>query len=160
MTLRALLAVAVILTPSLALATRPLVAKAIEAEIQAKGAKAAVADLHGGPTSQWDQVLARVRQGGGDWLQVATELLPGTDAADTEGLHAALSSALQNNPAAVLALLGPEAGIADVCFDRQIEPTGAQHQAFIARARAALLTVKSAELRPKRDACLAQLGSS
>jgi len=160
MTLRALLAVTTMLVPTLASAATPLVTKAIEAEIQAKGAKAAVAELHAGPAPQWDQVLARVTQGGADWLQLATELLGGTDAADTEGLHGALSSALQNNPAAVLAMLGPEVGIADVCFDRQIEPTDARHQAFIARTRAALLTVKSAELRPKRDACLAKLGSS
>ena len=67
--------------------------------------------------------------------------------------------ALQNNPKAVLAMLGPDVAIADVCFDRQIEPTPTQHQAYITRARAALLSVKSPELRPKRDACLAKMGS-
>ncbi len=160
MRLLTILAVGVALAaPVLGAAATPPGAKAIQAEIQAKGAKAVVADLRAGPSPQWDQVLNKISLGGADWLALASDLLSATDAGATEGVFGALSDALSNNPRAVLAMLGPDAGIADVCLDRQIEPTPAKHQAFITRTRAALLTVKAAELRPKRDACLAKMGN-
>ena len=150
---------AALMAPMPGVAAPSLGAKAIQAEIQAKGPKTVVAGLRAGPAPQWDQVLDKIGLGGADWLALAADLLSGTDAATTEGVFGALSDALSNNPRAVLAMLGPDAGIADVCFDRQIEPTPARHQAFIAKTRAALLTVKAPELRPKRDACLAKMGS-
>ena len=159
MKLSTLLAMAAILGPALSVAATPTAVKALRADIQVRGAKTVVAELRAGAAPQWDQVLGKIAQGGPDWLGAAGDLLGGTDAAAAEGVYGALSNALAANPAAVLIMLGPEAGIADVCFDRQIEPTPAQHQAFITRTRAALLTVKSPELRPKRDACLAKMGN-
>ena len=153
------LAAASLAVPGLGVAATPPGAKALQAEIQAKGAKAVVAELRAGPSPQWEPVLNKIGLGGADWLALASDLLAGTDAATAEGVFSALSDALSNNPRSILAMLGPDAGIADVCLDRQIEPTPAQHKAFIARTRAALLTVKAEGLRPKRDACLAKMGS-
>jgi hypothetical protein len=153
------LAAPIVAAPSLGVAATPPGAKTLQAEIQAKGAKAVVAELRAGPSPQWEPVLNKISLGGADWLALAGDLLSGTDAATTQGVFGALSEALSNNPRAILAMLGPDAGVADVCIDRQIEPTPARRQAFIARTRAALLTVKAEGLRPKRDACLAKMGS-
>jgi len=79
-------------------------AKAIIVDISARGAKATAAALYQ-DKDRWDEVIASIGHGRPEWLQVAVELHPETDAGASAMLDEAMFLALKPAPIAVLRLM-------------------------------------------------------
>lgn len=104
--------------------------------------------------------LALARSGDAGALGNLAERRLLTDASVTEDVDEAISMALPRNPRAVLVLLEEDRSLPPVhwfCIDRRVEPSPAEHRAFVNSAHAAVAGVTDVRLRAVRDACLASL---
>ena len=130
----------------------------VQRQIQTAGADATVNSLD--RSGRMDQILTRIGRGDGRWIALAPTLAPGTDGADAEGLSIELARALPVNPAAVLRVIEPGAGvlgIEQVCGTPFIEPPPGYDRAYLKRALKAVARISRPDLLVKRQACLAEL---
>ena len=101
----------------------------------------------------WDLVLKGVSSGRADWLRVAKELRPFTDAHSSETLEMAIEDALLPAPKLALELFGVEA-----CGDSSLameEPSSLAHVLReVAKRKKAVATVQSQSLASTKKECL------
>ncbi|SDR14311.1 hypothetical protein SAMN05216569_3314 [Pseudoxanthomonas sp. CF125] len=143
-------------SPVPALQTAPVepeLAKQINSEIDAKGAKAVIAALDrdelrfgkvGDATATADPV----------WLTIALRLREGSDAGTGETLSYALARALPNAPERVLALVGHGYTVGNLCTSPFIEPAPGVAEAYEAKAVAALQSVTDPALKTTVEECI------
>ena len=132
-------------------------AAAVRADINAIGAKAVVAKLWGG--SGWDQLMANVRTGQSDWLKVAVEIYPGTDAGASETLALAVGEALVMHPREVLRIVAPAMGTEEICTGPDIDwyPVKDKYVAALDQRIAAVSALQDESLSGVRASCLKSL---
>jgi hypothetical protein len=134
----------------------------VDWSIRILGAGPTVGILYGEGKSGWGYVTDRIGEGDPEWLRVAANLAPGTDAEPAEELGDSLGLALPMNPRGVLAAIdaknGP-AGVDTVCS----VPLGGNNlvsplpRDYPQRSIAAVLSVQDPTLKTVRDRCLAVL---
>ena len=118
------LAIVAAMLSVVAASTGPVTSVAsIQRDIKANGAGAVIKALTSGKGDRWQEVIRRIETGDQAWLNVAMNLLEGTDAGNTGAVYYALSIALTRNAAGVLRVLGPKAPTAKICTVPYIEPT-------------------------------------
>ncbi len=132
---------------------------ALSRDIDARGARAVIADLaHQG---RWDGVVHHIDGGSDAWLAVAAKLAPGSDAGSAEDLGISLATALPRNPAGVLRIVSLQENtplaLAHVCSVPFIEQPASETAAYQARAVAAVSHVADPSLAGRRASCLAAL---
>jgi hypothetical protein len=133
-----------------------LTATAVLSDIHTRGATAVVNDIWNKPA--WSQILTNIETGQRQWLKVAVELHPGTDAGSSEMLTSAAGVALLHNPHDVLLRLGPELSIEGICTapdvdDPRFDTKQKAIQSLEARI-AAVTQVTSADVAAARRSCL------
>jgi hypothetical protein len=136
---------------------RSITAAGVEHNIKANGASSVVKQLKSGRGEQWQAVVRNVETGSTAWLHVARQLLPATDAGNTESLYFALSLALTRNPEAVLPMVGPELPAGKICTVPYIEPSPKTEREHRAKVRAALTKVTKPDLAAQKETCLKEL---
>lgn len=130
---------------------------ALALEVESRGASEVVVRLNSGGGRDWARVTRQIETGSAAWLHVADKLLDATDASRTGDLYFALSVALTHNAAGVLSMVGPKLPVEKVCSVPYIEPSPAVIRAYQSKARLALARVTSAELEPRKKACLSSV---
>lgn len=145
---------------STACASESLTAGQVAAEIKAQGAKATIAKL--AADDQWDTLSEHIVDGEPDWIALAPQLAPGSDAGSAEDLGIALAFALPKRPVEVLHAIDPGNGIVlgvdRVCGMPFIEDTVQDLQGYKRKAIAAVRAVTDSDLQNVRQACIAALG--
>lgn len=140
------------------LASSPLNASSILADVRARGTHAAVAALWS-DDGRWNRVMTNIGSGRPEWLNVAVALRPGTDAGAAEMLDEAIFFALKTAPVAVLKLL--KDGRFDTKFvcssNVGIDYTPAESRRFIRERIRVLSSLSDAEVLATRNQCLAGL---
>lgn len=104
-------------------------------------------------------VMNGIATGDSLWLEVASELKPGSATAEAS-LSIALASALPRSPARVLALLGDKYPVEEVCGIPFLHPDSALVATYHDNAVAALGRVRDTSLARNRDACRAALDTA
>lgn len=99
----------------------PPQATEILAEIKSTGAKATFRRLWS-DEPQFDAVLAEIAKGSPEWLAIAQQIRPFTDAAASEGLDYSVARALPVAPERVLRLVGHGCSIERICTSPFNEP--------------------------------------
>lgn len=117
----------------------------VKALVREMGAQTAVRDLLK-DEKVWDRILERIEAGEAAWIEVAPELLRGSDAGATAALRIALSNALKAAPTAVLAAAQGALKLDQICRPQMIEPTRAELRAFVRKTAAALAKVRDPKL--------------
>ena len=132
--------------------------------IKARGASEALWSLFA-DDKRWDQLLDDIATGTSEWLAVAAELHPVSDAHASESLAIALQEALPRNPAGVLDLVAARSFSApEACGNYgfgQIEderPASVILQ-LVDRRIDAVARLANGSLTSARDACLKELRS-
>ncbi|GLR07642.1 hypothetical protein COO59_09505 [Mixta theicola] len=74
-------------------------------EIKSQGARAVISELYANEEEGWQYVTTQISKGENSWLDVASQLAPGTDAASAETLSSAVALAIPHNPAGVINIL-------------------------------------------------------
>jgi hypothetical protein len=130
-------------------------------DVQAHGARAAVAALWAN-TERWNQAMAEIARGSGEWLQVAAALHPGTDAGASEELEEAIFLAIKQNPQEVLGLLKARSfAVSAVCNGNVADDyTAAQSKRFLMQRIQTLKARSDPATSGVRDQCLAGLRSA
>jgi hypothetical protein len=123
--------------------------------VRAKGPAAALKDYTAGSAQKWHFILKQIETGDSIWLTVASELRIASDASYSQDLDFSVATALTRNPSAVLRLKNFE--LERVCDVPYLEPSVKVVHDFQAKASAALLTVKDADLQERRKKCQAVL---
>jgi hypothetical protein len=143
-------------------------AAALNAEIDAKGAKEVVNRLNGshpGANGQndWSRVADQMWIGRVAYIKLAPKLAPGTDAGTSEDLGISLAHALPLAPITVLGATdsedGPTLGVSPVCGVPFIGDTVKDIPGYIRHARLAVGKVTTPELQAVKAACLTQLAA-
>jgi hypothetical protein len=132
-------------------------AKTVSAEIDSQGPAIVLKKFTSGSGRQWKTVLHGIESGSPAWLEVAAKLLTASDAGHTTDLYFSLAMALTRNAAGVLAMVGPNLPIKQVCSVPYIEPDAETIAKHRKKARAALEKVNSTDLASQKAACLAAL---
>lgn len=132
----------------------PLEAKGLQSYIDEKGAGNVVKQLTQGDESQWRRVIRKIDSGSPEWLEVAKKLLGATDAGATEDLYASLAIALTHNPNGVLALVGTNLPLDQVCTVPFVEASDKKVKEHQLKVRNALRGVTSPALAAKKRDCL------
>src|ERR1700730_14215989 len=161
----AIAALAIHITAASAAAPIPS-AVALNAEIDAKGAKDVIKRLNGahrGANGQndWSRVTNQMWIGRAAYIKLAPKLAPGTDASTSEDLGISLAHALPLAPITVLRATdpkdGPTLGVSRVCGVPFIEDTVKDIPGYIHAAQLAGGRVTTLELQAAKAACLTQL---
>jgi hypothetical protein len=97
-------------------------------------------------------VTSGIASGDSLWLEVASQLIPASAAAEAT-LSIALASALPRSPDKVLALLGKKYPAEEVCGMPFLKADSAEVTNYHDQAIAALGRIRSLSLAPARDAC-------
>ncbi len=148
------------LQPAMAQAPyQPLKLEDIRRDIQKHGPKKVVDQLAKGDGKAWLEVEQHIANGDANWIELALELRPGTDAGTGEGLVIALATALPKNPEAVLDLEGGTMSLKNVCSLPFIEPEEAFVKSYSAAALQALDSVKTPSLQVEAEVCRLRLTS-
>jgi hypothetical protein len=132
---------------------------AIQQQIAQDGAARVLSRIYANKAI-WVEVLRDIASGEEDWLDVANRLYPASDAGSREQLAQALGEALEHQPDKVLRVSVPIFGFA-VCAGPDVDD--ARYDSFdlsmaaIHNREVALLRVDGADLRKRRDSCLAEL---
>lgn len=136
-----------------------LTSESIGQEVRTLGAKATVEKLNSGPRPRrWDLVLDRIESGAVEWLGVAKDLSPGTDAGTSTGLRVTLARALPKNPGGVLALIdGKVITVEYLCTAPFIEPEAAFLRRYLRDTKSALETLKDSTVDAYRRDCLQEI---
>lgn len=144
---------------SAACASESLTARQVAARIKAQGAKATIAKL--AADDQWDTLAEHIVDGDPDWIALAPQLAPGSDAGSAEDLGIALAFALPKRPVEVLHAIDPGNGIVlgvdRVCGMPFIEDTVQDRGGYKRKAVEAVRAVTDAGLQDVKRACLAVL---
>jgi hypothetical protein len=114
-------------------------------------------DPHSPEEPNYDIVLEHVAEGSNEWLQVAAQIGPYTDAVFSQGIRVAIADALVVNPTGVLKMIGTEEHFDEACgypFVRQTETYMQRHKR---EAMAALNRVHQPALASRKEACRKQL---
>jgi len=122
-------------------------------EIKAKGAKAVIAELTtDDKMTQFEKVCDQIEKGKKDWLTVAKLLLPGSDAATTEGLVYSVSRALPKATRQVLELIAETENdpkwafrVENTCISTFIEPEPGVAERYLLETRRALELVNTSD---------------
>ena len=136
-----------------------LTPQSIEKEIHSLGAKATVDKLNSGRRPRnWDRVLDRIETGSTEWLVVAKELSPGTDAGTSTGLQVTLAKTLPKNPGGVLRLIDEKnINVEYLCTSPFIEPDPAFLRRYLRDSKRALEQLKQPDIDRYRLACLKEI---
>lgn len=121
-------------------------ANALTREIKTKGAKAVIAELTtDDKMTQFEKVCDQIETGKKNWLEVAKLLLPGSDAATTEGLVYSVSRALPKATRQVLELIAETENdpkwafrVENTCISTFIEPEPGVAERYLIETRRAL----------------------
>ena len=163
----AIAALAIHITAASAAAPVPSAA-ALNAEIDAKGAKEVVNRLNGAhPDSNgqndWSRVIDQMWMGRAAYIKLAPKLAPGTDAGTSEDLGISLAHALPLAPITVLRATdpkdGPTLGVSRVCGVPFIEDTVKDIAGYIHAAQLAVGKVATPELQAVKATCLTLLAA-
>jgi len=123
-------------------------------------APAIVRKLLEGDAANWNMILDKIIEGDKDWIIDATTFIaPGTDAAATTGLIAAMAYGLSKNPEAVLLqeVAGLGVSMLDICTMPFLEPTYEFVVSYGKETLAALQQVDKPYLIDSRDTCIRRL---
>ena len=131
----------------------PELAKQINSEIDAKGAKAVIAALDRDEL-RFGKVGDAIATADPVWLTIALRLREGSDAGTGETLSYALARALPNAPERVLALVGHGYTVGNLCTSPFIEPAPGVAEAYEAKAVAALQSVTDPALKTTVEECI------
>ena len=74
-------------------------------EIKRQGARAVIAALYANEEKEWQYVTTQIAKGEKGWLDIASQLAVGTDAASAETLSSAVALAIPHNSAGVINIL-------------------------------------------------------
>jgi hypothetical protein len=115
-------------------------------EIKAKGAKTVIAELAiDDEMTQFEKVCDKIETGNKEWLEVAKLLLPGSDAATTEGLVYSVARALPKAPRQVLDLIAETEHdrvwaftVNNICISTFIEPEPGVAEKYLTESEKAL----------------------
>lgn len=121
--------------------------------VESKGSKSVVQELfskHG----DWDQAMHQISLGKEKWLEAASRMYAGSDAAQAEEIVASMALALPKNPKGVLKRTNPPFSIEQVCQPPFIEPDAKTLDRYKNEAGKALAKLKGSELDLKATACL------
>jgi hypothetical protein len=124
-------------------------------QIKSHGAKYVVDALSS--QDRYEELLKHIDLGESDWVALAPELAPGTDAATAEELAISLALGLPRNSAAVLSVLDPRTeplAPERVCGVPFIEGTVKDIPGYIRRSQSALQRVQDARLAERKTECL------
>ena len=88
-----------------AFAATPITTTQLMEQINKQGAKAVIMDLYKNDETRWMYVLEKIGQGSNEWLHIAAQLAPSSDADSAESLATAAALAIPHNPAGVLSIL-------------------------------------------------------
>lgn len=130
--------------------------KTLMAQIKAEGAKVVLKRLWH-DNAAFDALCAAIETGDPAWLEIAERLRPASDAGITLSINYSVARALPKAPERVLALVGKEFRIDDICTSPFIEPKPGVAQDYQKRTIAALRKVSAPELLKLRDQCLARI---
>ena len=97
-------------------------------------------------------VMNGIATGDSAWLEVARQLTPAS-ATSAATFSIALASALPRSPERVLAVLGPNYPVEDVCAIPFLKADSSVVTSYYGEAVGALARVRSAQLALTRDAC-------
>jgi hypothetical protein len=134
----------------------------VQSLIAAQGARQALSVVLADDVA-WDSLLEQVGTGTREWLAVAAQLRPVSDAHASETLDMAIQEALPHNAAGVLALVAAGVfsaeGACGMYGFGQIEDERPVLQVLglVDKRIVAVTAIKAAKLAPARDACLGSL---
>ena len=134
---------------------KPLTLSWTKDQIKLHGAKYIVDALSN--QDRYEELLKHIDAGEADWVALAPELAPGTDAAAAEELAISLALGLPKNPAAVLSVLDPQIeplAPERVCGVPFIEDTVKDIPGYIRRSQSALQRVQDVRLATRKTECL------
>ena len=134
---------------------KPLTLSWTKDQIKSHGAKYIVDALSN--QDRYEELLKHIDLGESDWVALAPELAPGTDAATAEELAISLALGLPKNPAAVLSALDPKMeplAPERVCGVPFIEGTVKDIPGYIRRSQSALQRVQDVRLATRKTECL------
>jgi hypothetical protein len=134
---------------------KPLTLSWTKDQIKSHGAKYIVDALSN--QDRYEELLKHIDAGEADWVALAPELAPGTDAASAEALAISLALGLPKNPAAVLSALDPQMEPLTpkrVCGVPFIEDTVKDIPGYIRRSQSALRRVQDVRLATRKTECL------
>jgi hypothetical protein len=160
---RALILALAVAGPSVSTANPGSEAAHISARVKNDGPTAVVRSIYA-DDRQWKDLLANVATGRRDWLALAVELRPGSDAGATEELTLAVGEALEHRPENVLSIAIDPYPLNEVC---DVPETDDPRFDSLPRAletlnkrQVMLRRVTTPSLRTRRDQCTAQLESA
>ena len=134
----------------------------VQALIAEKGPRGTIHQLFE-DDERWDQFLEIIATGKKEWLTIAAQLRPATDAHASETLDMALQEALPRNPAGVLDLVATDVvSVSQVCgmygFGQiEDERPNTVLVALVDKRIAAVSALKQPTLSGVRNACLEEL---
>jgi hypothetical protein len=128
-------------------------------EISVKGPKRVVRE-YADNQQLWDVFLQYIESGKAEWLRVAFNLKPGTDAGTSEDLNFSVARALPKNPRGVLKLIGKRFSFEEVCTSPFIEPEPGVAEKYEKEAQNALSQVGSGLLAKRARKCLKRIRKS
>jgi hypothetical protein len=128
--------------------------KSILSAVRADGPRKVVDQLYA-PGGHWHDVMAKISRGGGDWLEVAVALQPGTDGGASEELDEAIFFALAPAAEAVLKLLRDRRfDLNFVCSSNVgVDYSASKSRRLIKERLTVLQRVRDPELLATKDRC-------
>jgi hypothetical protein len=153
-----MIAIALALPISVAIAEVPKTAGDAAAAIERQGAASFLSGLN---PDEVDQLYEHFDNGEAEWLPLVPKLAGVADAGNAEGLTISLAFALPKNPQGVLALVTEQdgvLGVGRVCSMPFIEDT--TPKGYRTKAMAAVRKVGNPALRKAKDLCLRALKRS
>jgi hypothetical protein len=130
-------------------------AELVLSEIKLRGATS-VARRIDADESFGRSVMSGIATGDSAWLDVASRITPASAAA-AASLNIALASALPRSPERVLALLGPNYPVEEICNIPFLEPESTLVMSYHDRAVTGLAQVRDTALTRTRDDCRSAL---
>ena len=124
--------------------------------IQDVGAKAFLREFSG-DMSKFGTLLEHIGRGNSDWLKVANEIIPATDAIYSETLEMALGEAVEHHPDQVF-LLVPRLDVApwsveEVCTSLEIDDENHTDDLDIARLERRVVALRKISRSPLANRC-------
>jgi hypothetical protein len=127
--------------------------------IREKGAATALRQIYESE-KQWQELLRGIATGQVNWLNVANELRPASDAGSAEQLELAVGEALEHRPSTVLRVAFPVFGVS-VCGGPDVDDARFDSYELsiraIAKRRKLLSRISAPNLRRARDLCVGEL---
>jgi hypothetical protein len=157
---RSVLLALLIATNATVIAATTLTPAGITERIKAVGARTTLETIYSNE-EQWTQLLAGIANGISEWLTIATQLHPVSDAGSSEQLVFAVGEALEHRPENVLSLAISEFGIQRVCGGPDVDDARFNSYQLsmeaVAKRQNMLRSIENKSLTQLRDSCIANL---